>query len=255
MPRSRLHLAVAAHRIAAVVVAGRHLEHRHQVQIGDAQLAQIGDALAQALQVAREQVHVAHRAHHAVGLVPVRIGLAHGVQRLELRRPVEPHLRGRGEDALEVIEEIVVITVEAMQALEQAREMAPEPMGVGVPFDRLRSLPEPILYARKQPLQGNRALLFNPGPALGHRHLPSVIFSAVCPPPRVRSCSRRRVFRIRSNVPGLNRFPSAVRPSWTLRKGLVFFLAHYRVSSGLMRWRVSLSGFRRKHEDLSGKQR
>ena len=82
----RLHLPVAAHRIASVVVAGRHLEHRHQVQIGDPQFAQIGDTLAQALQVSPEQVHVAHGAHHAVGLVPVRIGLAHGVQRLQFRR-------------------------------------------------------------------------------------------------------------------------------------------------------------------------
>jgi hypothetical protein len=48
-----VHLAVAADGIAAVVLAGRRLEERHQVQVGQAQLFEIGDAAAHALQVCR----------------------------------------------------------------------------------------------------------------------------------------------------------------------------------------------------------
>ena len=118
-----VHLTIAADRITAVVVTLRPAKQRHQMQVGDAQLGEVGDALAQPGQVAGEQVHVAHGADHAVGLEPIRVRAAHRVECLEFRRARDPHLGGRRKDALQVEEEIVVTAVEAVQLREQARKV------------------------------------------------------------------------------------------------------------------------------------
>ena len=47
-------LAVAAHRVAAVVVAIRCLEHRHEMQIVHAQFGEVGNARAHAFEIAGE---------------------------------------------------------------------------------------------------------------------------------------------------------------------------------------------------------
>jgi hypothetical protein len=49
------------------------------MQISDAELGQVRDLVAQTGEVAAEQIHVAHGAEHAVGLVPVRVRLANRI--------------------------------------------------------------------------------------------------------------------------------------------------------------------------------
>ncbi len=105
-------LAVVADGIAAVVVALRRLEERHQVQIGQPQLLEIGDLGAHALQVAGKEIDVVDAAQHLLGLIPARVALARGVQRLERGGPVQPGLRRLGQDALQVIEEVVAVAVQ-----------------------------------------------------------------------------------------------------------------------------------------------
>ena len=50
--------------------------------------------------------------------------IAQRIERLEFIRALEPHLGRRREDALEVVEEVVLSPVEREQSIEQAREMA-----------------------------------------------------------------------------------------------------------------------------------
>jgi hypothetical protein len=108
----RVDLAVAADRVAAVVVALRAGEQRHQVQVGQAQLLEVGDLGAHALQVPGEQIDITHAAQHLLRLEPVRVGLALRVQRLEPGRPRQPGLGRAGQDLLQVVEEVVVLAVE-----------------------------------------------------------------------------------------------------------------------------------------------
>ena len=69
----RIDIAVAADRISAVAFAFRAFKQGHQVQIGQAQLLEIRNFGFQALQIACEQIDVAHAANLFVGQNPVRI--------------------------------------------------------------------------------------------------------------------------------------------------------------------------------------
>ena len=90
----RVHVAVAADRVAAVAVPLRGAEQRHQVQVGQAELPEVRDAGAEPGQVAGEEVDVADPAQHPVGLEPVRVRLAGRVEGLQVRRPLLPGRRG-----------------------------------------------------------------------------------------------------------------------------------------------------------------
>ena len=82
---------VAAHRavvhdgVAAVVRPRARREQGHEVQVGHAEVVEVGDVRADALQVTREEVGVRHVAHGVCGLEPVRaqralpVALAQGV--------------------------------------------------------------------------------------------------------------------------------------------------------------------------------
>ena len=58
VPRSARTVAVVRHRVPAVVVARPRLQQRHQVQVGDAELAQVGQAAPDAREVVGEPVGV-----------------------------------------------------------------------------------------------------------------------------------------------------------------------------------------------------
>ena len=158
----RVEFAVGTDGIAAVVVAFGALEQRHQVQVGDAHLRQIGDALVQALEIAGEQVDVAHRPDHALALEPLRVGRAGGVERLEVVGALQPGLGGGDEDVLQMEEEVVLVAVEFVQRGEQAGEIAVHPVGIGFPSRRVQALAEPGLKARHQALEGDGGLLVEP---------------------------------------------------------------------------------------------
>ena len=87
-----VHLAVAADGVATIIVAIRALEEWHQVQVGDSQLLEIADFLAQAAEVTGEQVDVSHRPNHAVRLIPVRVAFADGIEALQVRIARQPRL-------------------------------------------------------------------------------------------------------------------------------------------------------------------
>ncbi len=67
--------AVAANRVAAVANRG-YFEERHQMQIGQSQLLEVGDFLLHARQITGEQIDVADSADHPLRLEPERVGFA-----------------------------------------------------------------------------------------------------------------------------------------------------------------------------------
>ncbi len=97
-------------------------------------------------QVAGEQVHVEDVADHPVGLIPVRIILANGVQRLQFIGAGDPQFGGPAEKIFQVIEKIVVTAIKRVQQPEEPGEVALQPGGVGLPVGLGH-----ILEARPQP--------------------------------------------------------------------------------------------------------
>ena len=81
----RLDRAVVGDRVAAVVGLGPRLQERHEVQVADAELAQVREALADAVQRAGEAVGVGDVADRLLALQPVRRDLALVVQAAQLR--------------------------------------------------------------------------------------------------------------------------------------------------------------------------
>jgi len=120
-------VAVAADGVAAVAVVLRAAEQRHQVQVGQPQLFEIRDLVADARQVPGEAVHVAHAAQHALALEPAGIGLARRVEGVQVRRAGGEVLRGGDQDLLQVVEEVVALAIERVQQAEDRREMLVQP--------------------------------------------------------------------------------------------------------------------------------
>ena len=81
----RLDRAVVDDRVAAVVGLRARVQQRHQVQVGDAELAQVAEALAHAVQRPGEAVDVGDVADGLLALQPVRRDLALVVERAQLR--------------------------------------------------------------------------------------------------------------------------------------------------------------------------
>jgi hypothetical protein len=106
-PEVGSHRAVVHDRVAAVVGAGPRRQQWHEVQVGHAEVAQVPDALANALQVPCEQVGIRHVADSVGGLEPVgpqnavavalaQVGSSRGVDRSD-------DVDQGGEDARRVV--------------------------------------------------------------------------------------------------------------------------------------------------------
>ena len=82
----RVHLVVVGYRVAAVALPVARPQQRHQVQVGDAELHQVVQVLADPGQRAGEPVGVADVADHAGPLEPGRIDLPAAVEPSQVRR-------------------------------------------------------------------------------------------------------------------------------------------------------------------------
>ena len=125
----RVHPPVARHRVPAVGVALRALEQRHQVQVGQAELFEVRDAVAHTLETARVPVHVADAAEHLVRQIPVRVLLPQVVARLQLERTRGPRGRGLRDDRRKLLETVVARAVELDEERMQRREVRGEAPG------------------------------------------------------------------------------------------------------------------------------
>ena len=112
---------VARDGVAAVGVALRHREQRHEVQVGEAELDEFGDARSHSVEVAGVAVDVADPAEHAVRPVPVGVALAARVERTQVVGSGRPGCLGVADHAGEGVERILAL---AVQLREQPMEPA-----------------------------------------------------------------------------------------------------------------------------------
>ena len=89
------HRAVVGHGVATVVVALARAQQRHEVEVGDAELAQVGQVLGDPAQVAGEPLGVRGVAHHLGVLEPVGPQEALEVAQVEAVGPYAVRRRGQ----------------------------------------------------------------------------------------------------------------------------------------------------------------
>ena len=120
---ARVHAAIARHGVAAVVVALGRVEQRHEVQVGEPQLAEVRDLLADAFEVARIPVDVADAAQHPLRLEPAGLRLALRVAHLQLEGPRVPCGGCRGHRLGELLLPIGARAVELGEEAVQSGEL------------------------------------------------------------------------------------------------------------------------------------
>ena len=117
--QASVHLAIIADGITAVAVAFWRFEERHQVQISQAEFFKVRNLLAQFNQIAGKEVHIADAAQHLFGLKPDRIGLALRIERLKFIGSIQPALCRHRQNALQVVEEVVLLPIERQEQTKQ----------------------------------------------------------------------------------------------------------------------------------------
>jgi hypothetical protein len=91
--------SIVGDREPAVVVAGSWLHQRHEVQVADAELLEVGDSTFDPRQVAGEPVGVRGIAHHVGLLQPVRLKTARQVEMVQVRLTVAVCRRSQLRDS------------------------------------------------------------------------------------------------------------------------------------------------------------
>ena len=122
----RVDLSVARHRVAAVGVALRGEEQRHQVQVGEPEFLEIRDSVAHAVEVARKAVDVTDAAEHRARLEPVGIPHPILIQGAEVGRAFRPRLHYLREERVELGMGIRSLAVDGEEQIAQPRRLSPE---------------------------------------------------------------------------------------------------------------------------------
>ena len=135
----RMHFAVTADSVAAIVLAFRPFEERHQVQVGQPKFLEIRDFRAQSFQVPGKQVDVTDSAHNLVRLEPERVLFPGLVQGAQIGRALEPGSRQAGEQIFEMEEKIVAAAVQAVVQPEEQGEMPVQASCKNLPALRIGS--------------------------------------------------------------------------------------------------------------------
>lgn len=89
-PKVRADIAIGRDRIPAVVIPVRHREKRHEVEVADPEVAQVGDLRAHPIEIACPPVDIGHRADHLLARVPSGVVLALVVEEVQLIRTLLP---------------------------------------------------------------------------------------------------------------------------------------------------------------------
>ena len=121
-------LAVAADGVAAIAALLRALEGRHQVQVGGAELLQVGDLRFHTLQVTPVQVGIADGAQHLLGAEPGMISLSAGVQSLQVRRSVTPAAPGRLHQHVQHLQEVFALPIHRGQFRGEGAQVSGHPL-------------------------------------------------------------------------------------------------------------------------------
>ena len=132
----RAHGAVVGDRVAAVGVAGARGEQGHEVEVGDAQLAQVVDAVLHAAQGAGEAVGIGGVADAAGVLDPGGVEGAGQVQAAQLVVALRVGPGGQGQQV-----ERLLLSGVAVEGGEPVEEVGVPGLGArekDVPLDRLK---------------------------------------------------------------------------------------------------------------------
>ena len=117
----RVHLPVAGNGVSAVGVALRSEEKWHQVQIGEADLAKIGNLRSHAVEVPGITVDVADAAEHVALFKSTRMRGAIDVQFFEISRTGLPRTGNEVEQRGELLLAIVATAVDLEEEVVQHR--------------------------------------------------------------------------------------------------------------------------------------
>ena len=128
-----MHFAEGADGVAAVVITCRHLEKRHEVQVGEPELLEVRDFPADAGQVLGEEVNVADPAEHLVGLEPMRVCFALCVEGAQVRRTGKGGPGEQVQKGFEMVEKVVMAHVELQIETEEARKVRAQAGLEGLP--------------------------------------------------------------------------------------------------------------------------
>ena len=131
-PQRRLDGAVVGDGVAAVVRLGPRPQQRHQVQVGDAELAQVAETLADAPQRPGEAVDVRDVAHGLLAVEPVRGDLALVIERAQLRVAGGGGGRDQIQQGVPGGREPRIVPVDGVQRVVQLGEEALEAPQEGV---------------------------------------------------------------------------------------------------------------------------
>jgi hypothetical protein len=126
VPRRGSDRAVVLHGVTAVGVARPRRQHRHQVQVAHAQLAEVVEVLADPREAAGEAVGVADVAEHGGVLEPVGADGALEVQQPQLLGPLPVAGRQQPGHPLQQRVEVVVAAVGAGEAQGEVVPPAPQ---------------------------------------------------------------------------------------------------------------------------------
>ena len=126
-PELGLHRAVVDDRVAAVVGLGPRVQQRHQVQVADPELAQVGQPRADAGERAAEAVGVGHVAQRLLALQPIGRDLALVVEQAQLRAARGGRAGDRVQQRVPLGREARVAAVERGERVAQLGEEALEP--------------------------------------------------------------------------------------------------------------------------------
>ena len=121
--QSRIDVAVAADRIAAVTLAFRAFKQRHHVQIGQPQLLKIRDFGFQAFQIACEQIDIAHAADLFIGQNPIGVILTCGIDGFQRLVALGIALPCLGNQLFQHGQDGFVVVVNVVQLVHQLGEM------------------------------------------------------------------------------------------------------------------------------------
>ena len=131
-PECRLDRSVVDDRVAAVVRFRAGVEQRHQVQVGDAELPQVGEVLADAGERAGEAVDVGDVPDRLLALEPVRRDLALVVEPAQDGRALRGRPGDRAQECRPRLRAPGVGSVQRPEGVAQLCEEPLEPNGEGV---------------------------------------------------------------------------------------------------------------------------
>ena len=116
---SRIDRAVVADGVPAVIVARPDRKQRHQVQVGESEVLEIGDVIAEFTQVLAEEINVQSSTNDLLRLKPVGLVDSSAIQAAKV---VVARCPGAGRSDEHLFDVVVKIVSRTVETKEQGKE-------------------------------------------------------------------------------------------------------------------------------------